>query len=88
MRLFVPSAITVAQTTPSNPLAAYISVSEAVVALTHVEIIDGTGAAPLTDQTLVIDHGKIASIGPGASVPIPAGAKLLDLPGHTVFPVW
>jgi imidazolonepropionase-like amidohydrolase len=83
--LFVPSAI-VAQTTPSDPLAPYISVSEAVVALTHVEIIDGTGAAPLRDQTLVIEHGKIATVGPGVSVPIPAGAKVLDLPGHTVFP--
>jgi imidazolonepropionase-like amidohydrolase len=79
--LLVSSAITVAQ---SDPLAPYISISEAVVALTHVEIIDGTGAAPLTDQTLVIDHGKIASA--GNSVPIPAGAKVLDLHGHTVFP--
>jgi imidazolonepropionase-like amidohydrolase len=84
--LLVHSVITVAQTTSPDPLAAYISVSEAVVALTHVEIIDGTGAAPITDQTLVIDHGKIAAVGPGASVPIPAGAKVLDLHGHTVFP--
>jgi imidazolonepropionase-like amidohydrolase len=81
--LLVSSAIAVAQT---DPLAPYISISEAVVALTHVEIIDGTGAAPLTDQTLVIDHGKVASVGPGNSVPIPAGAKVLDLHGHTVFP--
>src|ERR1700733_3495167 len=84
--LFVFSVISVAQTTPPNPLAAYISVSEAVVALTHVEIIDGTGAAPLRDQTLVIDHGKIAAVGPDASVPIPAGAKVLDLHDRTVFP--
>src|SRR3984957_11516794 len=84
--LLVLSVITVAQTTPPNPLAAYISVSEAVVALTHVEIIDGTGAAPLSDQTLVIDHGKIAAVGPGAGVPIPAGAKVLDLHDRTVFP--
>lgn len=82
--LFASSVFAVAQTTPSNPLVPYISVSDAVVALTHVEIIDGTGAAPLMDQTLVIDHGKIASV--GADVPVPAGAKVLDLHGHTVFP--
>ncbi len=80
------SAIALAQTPPSNPLAPYISVSEPVIALTHVEIIDGTGVAPVADQTLIIDHGKIASMGPSASAAIPAGARVLDLRGHAVYP--
>jgi imidazolonepropionase-like amidohydrolase len=84
--LLAPSVFAIAQAAPSNPLAPYISVAEPVVALTHVEIIDGTGAPPIADQTLVIDHGNIASVGPSGSAQIPAGAKVLDLHGHTVFP--
>jgi hypothetical protein len=67
------SASAWAQAAPPNPLAPYVSVSEPVVALTHVEVIDGTGAAPSMDQTLVIDHGQIASVGPSA------GASILEL---------
>src|ERR1700733_13461951 len=69
-----------------NPLPPYISVSEPSVALTHVEIIDGTGAAPVLDQTILLSNGKIESIGPASSAKIPSGARLLDLTGHTVFP--
>lgn len=82
----IPSAFAIAQTNLPNPLAPYISVSAPVVALTHVEIIDGTGAAPLADQTLVIDHGKIVSVGSSAGAQIPSGAKVIDLTGHTVYP--
>lgn len=84
--LLLPSTFVLAQTAPKNPLAPYISVSAPVVALAHVEIIDGTGTAPVFDQTLVLDHGNIVSVGPSASAQIPAGARILDLPGHTVYP--
>lgn len=79
------SPVVLAQRTP-NPLAPYISVADPVIALTHVEVIDGTGAAPMNDQTLVLDHGKIASIAPSAGAQIPAGTKVLDLHGDTVYP--
>ena len=72
--------------TAKSPLAPYISVADPVIALTHVEIIDGTGAAPALDQTVVLDHGKITSVGPSASAQIPPGAKVLDLHGDTVYP--
>lgn len=84
--LFFLSAFVLAQSTLPNPLAPYISVSAPVIALTHVEVVDGTGTAPISDQTLVLDHGKIASVGPSASAQIPSGAKVLDLSGHTVIP--
>ena len=57
-----------------------------MVALRHVRVIDGTGAAPAEDQTLVIDRGKIAAVGPFASTETPAGAQVLDLGGATVIP--
>ncbi len=57
-----------------------------VIALAHVRVIDGTGAAAREDQTVIVDHGKIAAIGPASSTPAPAGAQVMDLSGHTVIP--
>ncbi len=64
----------------------FISVNDPVIALVHVRVIDGTGAAPVEDQTVIIDHGKIGAVGAAASTAIPAGAHRMDLPGHTVIP--
>jgi imidazolonepropionase-like amidohydrolase len=57
-----------------------------VIALTHVEVIDGTGAAAQSDQTVIIDHGKISTVGATASVQVPSGAKVIDATGKTVIP--
>ena len=65
---------------------AMVSVSEPVVALTNVRVIDGTGAAPRENQTIVIQNGRIARIGPSASTQAPAGARVIDLTGHSVIP--
>lgn len=62
--------------------AQFIRHDAPVIALTHVRIIDGTGAAALEDQTIVIAGGKIQSIGPS----IPEKAQILDLKGYTVLP--
>jgi imidazolonepropionase-like amidohydrolase len=83
LAIVVPSAI--AQPNRS-PLAPFISVNEPVVALVHVRVIDGTGAPASDDQTIIIDHGKIAAIGSAASTPVPAGSRRMDLAGHTVIP--
>ncbi len=60
--------------------------NEPVVALTHVEVVDGTGAAGRMDQTILVRDGRIAVIGLAANVPIPTDAKVRDLTGHTVLP--
>src|SRR2546421_2566362 len=64
----------------------YITVDTSVLALTHVLLVDGTGAAPKTDQTIIIRAGKIAAVGPAASIQVPAGAKVMDMSGSTVIP--
>lgn len=64
----------------------FVSVSETLVALTNVTIIDGSGSAPKPGQTIVIRDGRIAAVGPVGTVAIPAGARVMDLPGHTVIP--
>src|SRR3989442_15357612 len=64
----------------------YIAVDTSLVALTHVLLVDGTGAAPKTDQPVVIRAGRIAAVGPAASVQIPAGARVMDMNGSSVIP--
>ena len=64
----------------------FVSVSDTVVALEHVRLVDGTGAQAVDDQTVLISAGKIAGVGPSSSFKVPAGAKRLDLTGHTVLP--
>jgi len=64
----------------------YVKFDDRVIALTHVRVIDGTGQPANADQTLVLTDGKIAAIGDAAATSIPAGAKILDLADHTVFP--
>jgi len=64
----------------------YVSVDAPVVALTHVRVMDGTGAPQTGDQTVIIANGRIQTVGSAASTPVPAGAKTLDLRGHTVIP--
>jgi imidazolonepropionase-like amidohydrolase len=64
----------------------YVAVDTSLLALTHVLVVDGTGGAPKSDQTIVIRAGRIAAVGPAASVPVPAGARVMDMSGSTVIP--
>jgi imidazolonepropionase-like amidohydrolase len=64
----------------------FIRTEAPVIALAHVRVIDGTGAAPREDQTIVISDGKIQSIGPSVAAKIPVNAQTLDLNGYTVLP--
>src|SRR6266566_2106855 len=50
----------------SPEVRAFVKEDAPVVALTHVRVIDGTGAVPRTDQTLVIANGKITGMGDAA----------------------
>jgi imidazolonepropionase-like amidohydrolase len=56
------------------------------IVLTHVRVIDGTGAAAQSDRNIVIENGKIAAIQPGADVAAGTGVTVLDLHGRTVLP--
>jgi imidazolonepropionase-like amidohydrolase len=70
----------------SPDAASYLAIRDETVALRHVEIIDGTGAAPRSDQTLVIVNGRIAAVGPSASIAVPTGAAVRDYAGYAVMP--
>lgn len=57
-----------------------------VIALQHATLIDGTGADPVPDATILIADGKISETGPAGSVEIPAGAEVRDYSGSYVIP--
>ena len=56
------------------------------IALTHVNVIDGTGGPERADRTIVIANGKVTAYGPAEAVQPPAGAAVEDLRGDTVYP--
>lgn len=72
--------------TLSDDVREYVSVPEPTVALVNVRVVDGTGAPPAENQTIVIDGGRITAVGPASEVQAPEGARVLDLAGHTVIP--
>ncbi|HXF95237.1 MAG TPA: amidohydrolase family protein [Gemmatimonadales bacterium] len=82
----VPTLVAAQRPTLSPQVRQFVAVDTPVVALTHVRVVDGTGAAPAEDQTIVLRDGRIAALGPAARVRPPAGAQVLDLAGHTVVP--
>jgi imidazolonepropionase-like amidohydrolase len=57
-----------------------------VFAITHVTVIDMTGAAPLSDQTVIIEKQRISDLGPSNNVAIPTGAQILDAHGKFLIP--
>jgi imidazolonepropionase-like amidohydrolase len=83
--LSVP-AIAGAQAALSDQVRQFVSVDAPVIALTHVRVIDGTGAPARGDQTIVIERGAIRAVGDAASVAIPAGAKVIDATGKSALP--
>src|SRR5690349_19202011 len=69
-----------------TPDRQFIRTDAKLIALTHVRVIDGTGAEPKGDQTIIISDGKIQSVQPAATAKIPPNTQTLDLNGYTVLP--
>ena len=70
----------------SKAVQELVRVNAGKVVLTHVRIIDGTGAPAVEDQNVVIENGKIAAIQKGADVAADKNTAVLDLHGYTVMP--
>jgi imidazolonepropionase-like amidohydrolase len=56
------------------------------VAFTHVQLFDSDALRFVADQTVVVDSGKIAAVGPAGSIAVPAGAQVVDGRGKTLIP--
>jgi len=71
--------------TPGPEVKKFLKYDAPLIALTHVRVIDGTGAAPLEDHTIILRDGRIDAI-TAATVAPPKGAQVVDLKGKTVLP--
>jgi imidazolonepropionase-like amidohydrolase len=56
------------------------------LAITHVSVIDATGAPAQPDQTVLVSEGRIVALGNGAGVSIPANAEIVDATGKFLIP--
>jgi imidazolonepropionase-like amidohydrolase len=57
-----------------------------VIALEGATLIDGAGGAPKADALILIRNGHIEAVARVNEIPIPKGARRIDLVGKTVLP--
>jgi len=57
-----------------------------IIALTGVTLIDGTGAAPAANTTIIIEGDSIKAVGSPKKIDIPGNATVIDLSGKWVLP--
>ncbi|MFY9904208.1 MAG: amidohydrolase family protein [Terriglobales bacterium] len=82
----IAACVSVSSQNLSPLVRSFVKVDAPVVALTHVRVIDGTGATARDDQTIVISQGKIESVSDASSATLPKDAQVLDLHGYSVIP--
>jgi hypothetical protein len=59
---------------------------ETPLAITHVTVIDCTGAPAKPDSTVVLAGHLISAVGPSETVPIPANARVIEANGKFLIP--
>ncbi|HEX4150759.1 MAG TPA: amidohydrolase family protein [Steroidobacteraceae bacterium] len=58
----------------------------ATLAITHINVIDATGAPLQRDMTVIVRDGRIAELGKSDAVHAPAGAEAVDGSGKYLIP--
>jgi imidazolonepropionase-like amidohydrolase len=64
----------------------FVRIQAPILSLERVRVIDGTGAQPKPDRTILISGGIITALGTSGSIKIPDGAKRVDFNGYTAIP--
>ncbi len=67
-------------------VAAPLASQDSIVAFTGVTVIPMVRERAIDDQTVVVQGGRIAALGPTASTPVPAGATRVDGRGKYLIP--
>ena len=71
----------------AGPPPAPVEPPAPAVAIVHATIWTGDARGTrFTDATVVMRDGKVAALGPGKSVAVPAGARVVDAAGRVVTP--
>ncbi len=82
----IPRALTHLTAFVVTCLMAATDVGAQVTVLEHATLIDGTGAQPRQDITLILENGRIRDLGPSPSLRPPAGAQVIDVTGKFIVP--
>ena len=56
------------------------------LALVGATLIDGTGAPPVPDATVLVEGTRIVAVGPRRTVPLPPGTTQVDVRGRFILP--
>jgi imidazolonepropionase-like amidohydrolase len=59
---------------------------EGALAITGARLIDGTGADPIDNATIIVEGERITALGPSDDVAIPGDATVIEADGKTVLP--
>lgn len=57
-----------------------------LTAIIGATVIDGTGAAPLSDAVVLVDGGRVLSVAPRAETNVPEQAAVIDAAGRHIIP--
>lgn len=57
-----------------------------ITALVGGDVVDGLSDVAQKDMTMLIENGRIKSIGPRATMEVPANARVIDVSGKTLIP--
>ena len=63
-----------------------VTVPDRPVAFQGVQLFDADAMRFVADQTVIIDRGVITAVGARDSVPVPAGARVIEGRGRTLIP--
>src|SRR5690349_2436330 len=86
-RIRGPCSLQCRCTSCAPPLLLPMKTAIGTTIITNGQIIDGTGAPPVPDATLVLTDDRITYAGPAAgSPPAPAEARRIDAQGGTIMP--
>ena len=69
----------------ANDVDEFIDYSKGNIAITHVNVIDGTGAAVKQQQTVLINQGKIVAINDTKSVDLAENVTTINGQGKHLF---
>jgi imidazolonepropionase-like amidohydrolase len=75
-----------ARPTPTYPLATVAPMQGPNLALVNGTLFDGTGADPLPEAVVLISQGLVTSVGPGSTVTVPEGYRVIDVQDGFILP--
>ena len=86
LRACVAVAIAASTTVLDADAPATAQAAGPVTAIKAGRLVDVAAGRVRNDQVVLVQDGRITAVGPAGATPVPAGAKVIDLSGHTVLP--